>query len=48
MSKNTTVNEAVKEFLNNIIFNVENIRNQVENRVYNGNNTATDEVPKAA
>lgn len=48
MSKNTTVNEAVKEFLSNIIFNAENIRHQVENRVYSGNNTTRDEAPKAA
>lgn len=46
---NTTVNQAAKDFLSNLIYNVDAIRNQVENRMSGGNsNTKTESLPKAA
>jgi len=48
MSKNTA-NQNAKDFLNNLIYNVEAIRTQVEHRVYHGNNASkTTSLPKAA
>lgn len=46
---NTTVNQKTKDFLNNLIYNSESIRANVERRVYNGNNVSkTITLPNAA
>lgn len=46
---NTTVNQNVKNFVDNLIYNVEAIRTQVESRVYpGGKSNKPANLPQAA